>query len=58
MPPLTDADCDKLVDLLLANFPDLRSDDCEDVAHRLSLDRGVIARDARALAESIRAGVR
>jgi hypothetical protein len=58
MPPLTDADCDKLVDLLLANFPDLRSDDCEDVAHRLSLEPCVIAADSLALAKSIRDGGR
>ena len=58
MPPLTDSDCDKLVDLLLANFPDLRSDDCEDVAHRLSLAPEVIASDARALAADLREGGR
>ena len=56
--PLTDSAIDRIVEALLGEFPDLRSDDCEDVAHRLSLAPEVIASDARALAADLREGGR
>jgi hypothetical protein len=52
---VSDLEISRLVLLLQSAYPDIGPADCEDVAHELSLEPSIIAAEALALADAIRA---